>query len=188
MGGVKEIREKKYWIDDLHLYDGTIEEIIRLVCWIVSWMGGILVSNSISTEGNIIACAYFIYSFSFLVDFVKCLQKKKRSISRIVYTAEIIILIVVICLAFCLFLMGEETLNSLVLPGVSQASNASGNIKIIMFYGSLFPICFLAIDTILWCMQSNKAGVMAEKYAMDNDKEIEMFITNMNKGNLGDIK
>ena len=59
----------KKTVSEIHLYENKIESLIKVVIWIISWIGGILVLLGDENK-EVLGSAYFIYMLSLLMEFV----------------------------------------------------------------------------------------------------------------------
>lgn len=70
------MRKVEKVIKEIHLYKNKVEALIKVLIWIVSWIGGILVL--LGTENkDVLGSAYLIYTLSLLMEFAPRIYEKK---------------------------------------------------------------------------------------------------------------
>lgn len=167
------MRNAEKAIAEMHLYKNKIEALIKVLIWIVSWIGGILVLFKTENK-TVLGSAYFIYTLSLLMEFVPRIYEKKEFLSRLVHTMLCFVLSVV-----CAFSIS-------ILLGVSL----SDIYYMVMFILIVFVIVFMVIDTFVLWIKQDKTDMSVENKEPDKKEcdEKRKFEELLLEGNLGNIK
>jgi hypothetical protein len=87
------------FIEEISLYKNKNEYMIRLLCWIGTWIGGILAVRD-SSDKRALSGGYLMFSLSMLLELAPKTNNKSKLSSRIYYAVIIVILIALTMLAF----------------------------------------------------------------------------------------
>lgn len=166
MGKIKKI------ISEMHLYKNKIEALIKVVIWIISWIGGILVL--LKTENKaVLGSAYFIYMLSLLMEFVPKIYGKTEFWSKFVHT--------ILCFAMSIVcLLSVGILFGVSLPVIGFK---------VMSALTIIVIAYMVIDTfVLWLEpENNFANNKKDNDDLDLNVQEQIFYQNLSEGNLGNI-
>ena len=88
----------KKTVSEIHLYENKIESLIKVVIWIISWIGGILVLLGDENK-EVLGSAYFIYMLSLLMEFVPKIYDKTQFWSKFLHTLLCFIMSIVCLLS-----------------------------------------------------------------------------------------
>lgn len=160
-------------IAEIHLYKNKIEALIKVLIWIISWIGGILVL--LGTENKeVLGSAYLVYTLSLLMEFVPGIYEKTQFLSRLIHTALCFILSLV-----CAFSVS-------ILLGVSLANTYYS----VMFDLIVCVIIFMVLDTFFLWVIPEKVDTSIGDGEIDKKKfdEEQKFEDSLYNGNLGRIK
>lgn len=160
-------------IEEVHLYVNKNEALIKVIIWIISWIGGILVLLG-TEDKEAIGSAYFIYSLSLLMEFVPKIYKKERFWNKFRHTI------------FCFAISIVFVFSTAIILGVSLSS---------VFYTVIFrlTVCvvvYMVIDTFILWLQRERPLMNDENMEINENAHVEQakFEETLLKGNLGSIK
>lgn len=158
-------------ISEIHLYNNKIEALIKVIIWIISWIGGIFVL--LDTENKEVLCsAYFIYMLSLLMEFVPKIHRMKEFGSRIIHSIFCFIMAII-------FLLAVGVLFGVSLPETGYD---------IMLNLTTVVIVYMAIDVfVLWLEPENKPLDIKSNDIDSIFESRETFSERLSNGNLGDI-
>lgn len=162
----------KKTVSEIHLYKNKIESLIKVVIWIISWIGGILVLLGDENK-EVLGSAYFIYMLSLLMEFVPKIYDKTQFWSKLLHTLLCFIMSIV-CLLSVSILFGAS------LPDFGYT---------LMFVLTIIVIAYMSIDSfILWVEPANNLASIENSNSDTNLKNEELkFSERLLKGNLGNI-
>lgn len=155
---------------ELHLYNGKIEYLIKLLIWVLCWIGGVYVMKD-KTEG--VGSAYFIFSLALLMEFAPKIAGKKENVARILHSL------------FCFMISAILVMSALILFNKNNETYHN-----IMYILSIIVMGYLIIDcSILWiCMdEENNANQEELKKDVSTEERIQKFNEALMTGNLGDL-
>jgi len=158
-------------LNGMHLYSDKMEYLIKLMIWVVSWIGGIHVLRG-KTDG--VSSAYFIFSLSLLMEFAQKIKGKRDRFSIVVHTLFCFAIVAMLLLS--VFLLLDNSYNS--------------GIHCIMHIISIVILCFMAIDcSILWFSKDpdDDSPSVSNQKPDTSAEEVTAFTQRLMKGNLGDI-
>lgn len=159
-------------VSEIHLYENKIESLIKVVIWIISWIGGILVLLG-GENKEVLGSAYFIYMLSLLMEFVPKIYDKTQFWSKFLHTLLCFIMSIV-CLLSVSILFGVS------LPDFGYT---------LMSVLTIIVIAYMSIDSfILWLEPANNLANIENSNSDNNleNEELE-FSERLLKGNLGNI-
>lgn len=167
------MRKLQKIITEIHLYENKIEALIKIVIWIISWIGGILALLG-TDEKRVLGSAYFIYMLSLLMEFAPKIYKKTEFWSKFLHTI------------FC-FAMSIVCLLSIGILFGASLPNIFFNIMLGL---TIFIIVYMIIDLfILWVgTERNITCVVNNNADKDLDKQKIKFEERLSEGYLGNIK
>lgn len=159
-------------ISEIHLYENKIESLIKVVIWIISWIGGILVLLGAENK-EVLGSAYFIYMLSLLMEFVPKIYGKTQFWSKLLHTLLCFIMSIV-----CLLSVG--ILFGVALPDFGYT---------VMAILTIIVIAYMVIDSfVLWLEPENSLVDMTNN---NSDRELDSqelkFSERLLEGNLGCI-
>lgn len=159
-------------ISEIHLYENKIESLIKIVIWIISWIGGILVLLE-TEDKKVLGSAYFIYMLSLLMEFVPKIYGKTQFWSKFLHTLLCFMMSVV-----CLLAVG-------ILCGV-QLPDWGYTIMSIL---TIMVIVYMVVDSfVLWLEPINSLNEEKSCGSDCNlDSQESIFIKRLLEGNLGCI-
>lgn len=166
------MKRKTISLADFHLYNSKIEYLIKLVIWIISWIGGIYVTRFEIDGTN---STFFVFSLSLLMEFAPQILDKKRLATRIVHSV------------FCFMIVAILLLSSLGL----FANEYNITYYCVMFVLSCAIEIFMIADCVmLWVGQpeSNTPNNPPTNESADITIMLKKFEENSKTGNLGNLK
>lgn len=172
MLGVVQMEKTKKIVSEIHLYENKIEALIKVLIWIISCIGGIVVLLGEKNK-EVLGSAYFIYTLSLLMEFAPKIYGKTEFWSKFLHTL------------FC-FAMSIVCLLSLgTLLGVSL-SDTNYEIMLLLIF---FIIAYMVIDLfILWLEPDSSLMNYKDSHICEEmDKQQLMFSQRLTEGNLGNI-
>lgn len=158
-------------VSEIHLYSNKYEMLIKVMIWIISWIGGIVVL--LGTKNNdVLASAYFIYSLSLLMEFVPKIEGKTRFWSRFLHTI-FCFMMAIICVLSVTILLGAT------LPQICYS---------IMFKLTIGIIVYMSLDAFVLWISTDDAKKNID-FIQNNSTEQQkiIFEENLYQGNLGNI-
>lgn len=160
-------------IIEVHLYENKIEALIKILIWIISWIGGILTLLG-TEEKRVLGSAYFIYTLSLLMEFVQKIDNKTLFLSKLLHTV------------FCLLMSIVCMLSIGVLFGLSLPDGYFT----LMFILTVVVIAYMIVDLfLLWVISEKKIkDNKINDINMDSNALLERFNDKLSKGDLGDIE
>lgn len=163
--------KKKEIISDMHLYKNKIESLIKVIIWIISWIGGILVLLKADNK-EVLGSAYFIYMLSLLMEFVPKINSKVQFYSRLLHT--------VLCFMMtCVFL-----LSACIVYGVKLHNYW----YVVMFILTISIIIYMIGDSfILWLEPKPSYIENNDDLERTESAQEKKFNDRLLKGNLGNI-
>lgn len=159
-------------ISEIHLYNNKMEALIKVVIWIIAWIGGILVLLGVENK-EVLGSAYFIYMLSLLMEFAPQIQEKKRLGSRLPHTL-LCFAMAVVCLLSVSVILGAK------MPDMGY--NIMSNLTIAV-------IIYMVIDSFVLWIEPEKGFVDFVENgndAVENEQKIK-FTEYLLNGNLGNI-
>lgn len=162
----------KKTIAEIHLYENKIESLIKVVIWIISWIGGILVLLG-TEDKEVLGSAYFIYMLSLLMEFVPKIYGKTQFWSKLLHTL-LCFMMSVVCLLAVGILFGVS------LPDLGYT---------VMLILTIIVIAYMVIDTFVLWLESENSLVDVENNSSDGnlDSQELKFFERLLEGNLGHI-
>lgn len=158
---------------EIHLYKDKVEALIKVLIWIISWIGGILVLLG-SENKDVLGSAYLVYTLSLLMEFVPRIHEKTELWSRVIHTI------------LCFKLSAVCALSVSILLGVSLPDAFYS----VMFALTVCVIIFMVIDTFILWIKQEKIDISIGNVEIDKKKcnEEQKFQKSLYKGNLGNIE
>lgn len=162
----------KSTISEIHLYNNKLEALIKVVIWIIAWIGGIIVILDVENK-EVLGSAYFIYMLSLLMEFAPQIQEKKRLGSKLSHTL-LCFAMAVVCLLSVSVILG------------TKLSETGYNIMSIL---TIVVVVYMVIDVfVLWIEPENDSAIFCNNCNVAVESEqVSKFIENLFKGNLGNI-
>lgn len=169
--GELQMGKLKKTIKEIHLYENKIESLIKVVIWIISWIGGILVL--LGTENKeILGSAYFIYMLSLLMEFVPKIDGKTQFWSKLLHTLLCFMMSIV-----CLLSVG--ILFGVALPDLGYT---------VMSVLTIIVIVYMVVDSfVLWLEPENSLVEVNNNSDRELGSQELKFSERLLEGNLGNI-
>lgn len=160
-------------IAEIHLYKNNVEALIKVLIWIMSWIGGIRVLLGTENKG-VLGSAYLVYTLSLLMELAPRIHGKTEFWSRFIHTI------------LCFMLSAVCVLSGSILLGVSL----SDTYYLVMFHLTRCVIIFMVIDTVILWVEQEKDDISIVNIEIDKNKcdEEQKFQDSLYKGNLGNIE
>lgn len=158
-------------LNEMHLYTNKMEYLIKLLIWVLSWIGGIYVLRH-KTEG--VSSAFFVFSLSLLMEFAPKIKGKRRLFTRIIYTV------------FCFGISAVLVMAALLLLD----NNYDPLIHTAMTRISVVILALMILDClILWFSKDtdNNTTGQVENDSRAAQASVEEFNQRLVSGNLGNI-
>lgn len=167
-----EKNKLKKIISEIHLYDNKMEALIKVVIWIISWIGGIFVLLEVENK-EVLGSAYFIYMLSLLMEFAPQIQGKTQLGSKLPHTI------------FCFTMATVCLLSVCILLGASMPDSGYNVMKVL----TIIVIVYMVTDTFaLWLEpESSSVNVMDNNDDTGMNNQKSKFQECLLKGNLGNI-
>lgn len=165
------MKRQENTLNEMHLYTNKMEYLIKLLIWVLSWIGGIYVLRD-KTEG--VSSAFFIFSLSLLMEFAPKIKGKRCLFTRITYTV------------FCFAISAVLVMAALLLLD----DNYDPSIHIAMTWISVVVLTLMILDClILWFSKDtdNDTTARGENGSQAAQASVEEFNQRLVSGNLGNI-
>ncbi len=153
---------------EMHLYSGKMEYIIKLLVWIICWIGGIYVVKDLNVG---VGSAYFIFSLALLMEFTPRIHGKNELVTRILLSL------------FC-FAIGSILVISAIILFTAEYNE---NLHTTMFIISICVMAYMLLDCFILCVSKEDNISDIENSSENNDDRVQKFNENLNTGNLGSI-
>ena len=141
-------------ISEIHLYENKIESLIKVVIWIMSWIGGILVLLGAENK-EVLGSAYFIYMLSLLMEFVPKIYGKTQFWSKLLHTLLCFVMSIV-----CLLSVG--ILFGVALPDFGYT---------VMSVLTIIVIAYMVIDSFVLWLEPENSLVDVKKNNSDREPD-----------------
>lgn len=170
--GELQMGNLKRTITEIHLYKNKLEAFIKVVIWIISWIGGILVLLD-TEDKNVLGSAYFIYMLSLLMEFAPKIHGKTQFWSKFSHTLLCFMMSFV-----CLLAVG--ILLGVTLPDLGYT---------VMSILTIIVIVYMVIDSFVLWIEPENTLLDAENNISNRDLDSLKLIFNKRllEGNLGNI-